>query len=154
MLAIADGHHVLAVASFSIGAAFAQERGFRFTETTGRAVIMDADLQQEAADMRWRRPCILAALKAVPASTAGCDVGYVAEDHFVCPSRKPSGYTITNEVIGEQHYEVTIRRRSGVCRRRPARHDHHQCSGVQAAICRLQTPQPLQVQWPFRPWLA
>ena len=39
---------LLAVASFSFGAAFAQESGFRFTETTGRAVIMEADLQQEA----------------------------------------------------------------------------------------------------------
>ena len=61
---------LLAVASFSIGAASAQERGFRFTETTGRAVIMDADLQQEARLMALEEALYLAALEGVPASTA------------------------------------------------------------------------------------
>ena len=103
---------LLAVASFSVGAASAQERGFRFTETTGRAVIMDADLQQEARLMALEEALYLAALEggasingfsAVMSDTA-------IEDHFVVrPASRILDYTITNEVIGEQHYEVTIR---------------------------------------------
>lgn len=108
----------LAAIGFSAGAASAQSlgqsgtKGFRFTETTGRAVIVDAAMQQEARMMALEEALYLAALEggasidgfsAVMSDTA-------IEDHFVVrPASRILDYTITSEVIGDQHYEVTIR---------------------------------------------
>ena len=111
----------LAIISFTMGAASAQSlgqstsvksQGFHFAETTGRAVILDAALQQEARLMALEEALYLAALQG------GADInGYSAvmtdtaiEDHFVVrPASRILDYTITDEVIGDQHYEVSIR---------------------------------------------
>jgi hypothetical protein len=103
---------LLACIFFVLGASTGQAAGFRFTETTGRAVIMDSAMEQEARMLALEDALYLAALEggaringfsAVMADTT-------LEDHFVVrPASRILDYTITNEVIDGEHYEVSIR---------------------------------------------
>lgn len=103
---------ILSIACFFIGATAGQAAGMRFTETTGRAVIIDPALEQQARMMALEDALYLAALEG----GARID-GFSAvmtdsslEDHFVIrPASRILDYTITNEVIDDLHYEVSIR---------------------------------------------
>jgi hypothetical protein len=103
---------VLAFACFILGATAGQAGGMRFTETTGRAVIIDPAMEQEARMMALEDALYLAALEG----GARID-GFSAvmtdsslEDHFVIrPASRILDYTITNEVIDDLHYQVSIR---------------------------------------------
>ena len=117
---------VLAFACFILGATAVQAGGMRFTETTGRAVIIDPAMEQEARMMALEDALYLAALEG----GARID-GFSAvmtdsslEDHFVIrPASRILDYTITNEVIDDLHYQVSIRAAvgdlpKGTCRHR------------------------------------
>ena len=103
---------LLAFACFIIGATVGHANGMRFTETTGRAAIIDPDMEQEARIMALEDALYLAALEggaridgfsAVMTDTS-------LEDHFVIrPASRILDYTITNEVIDGLHYQVSIR---------------------------------------------
>ena len=103
---------LLAFACFIIGATVGHANGMRFTETTGRAAIIDPDMEQEARMMALEDALYLAALEggaridgfsAVMTDTS-------LEDHFVIrPASRILDYTITNEVIDGLHYQVSIR---------------------------------------------
>ena len=103
---------VLSIIAFMLGSGTARAEGFRFAETTGRAVIIDPSSQQEARLLALEEALYMAALEggarvngftAVTASTA-------VEDHFVVqPASRILDYTITNEVMDETHYMVSIR---------------------------------------------
>jgi len=102
----------LAVLCFVIGATSGHAAGMRFTETTGRAVILDPAMEQEARMIALEDALYLAALEG------GARInGFSAvmtdsslEDHFVIrPASRILDYTITNEVIDDLHYEVSIR---------------------------------------------
>lgn len=103
---------VLSIVAFMLGSGTARAEGFRFAETTGRAVIMDPSSQQEARLLALEEALYTAALEggarvngftAITASTA-------VEDHFVVqPASRILDYTITNEVMDETHYMVSIR---------------------------------------------
>ena len=103
---------MLAFACFVLGATVGHAAGMRFTETTGRAVIIDASMEQEARMTALEDALYLAALEG----GARID-GFSAvmtdsslEDHFVIrPASRILDYTITNEVIDDLHYEVSIR---------------------------------------------
>ena len=103
---------MLAFACFVLGATAGHAAGMRFTETTGRAVIIDASMEQEARMTALEDALYLAALEG----GARID-GFSAvmtdsslEDHFVIrPASRILDYTITNEVIDDLHYEVSIR---------------------------------------------
>ena len=102
----------LACICFVIGATTVQAAGLRFTETTGRAVILDSAMEREAHMLALEDALYLAALdggaringfSAVMSDTT-------LEDHFVIrPASRILDYTITNEVIDGEHYEVSIR---------------------------------------------
>ena len=102
----------LACICFVIGATTVQAAGLRFTETTGRAVILDSAMEREARMLALEDALYLAALdggaringfSAVMSDTT-------LEDHFVIrPASRILDYTITNEVIDGEHYEVSIR---------------------------------------------
>ena len=86
--------------------------GFRFAEATGRAVIM-----HEAATDEARMIALEDALYQV-ALQGGAEVnGFSAvttdttlSDHFVVrPSSRILDYTITNEIVDDDHYMVTVR---------------------------------------------
>lgn len=86
--------------------------GFRFAEATGRAVIM-----HEAAKDEARLIALEDALYQV-ALQGGAEVnGFSAvssdttlSDHFVVrPSSRILDYTITNEIVDDQHYMVSVR---------------------------------------------
>ena len=103
---------VLTFAFFLLGAATGHAAGFRFTETTGRAVIMDSAMEREARMLALEDALYLAALEG------GAQInGYSAvmtdtsiEDNFIIrPASRILDYTIVNEVIDGQHYEVSIR---------------------------------------------
>ena len=103
---------VLTFAFFVLGAATGHAGGFRFTETTGRAVILDSTMEQEARMLALEDALYLAALEG------GARInGYSAvmtdtsiEDNFVVrPASRILDYAIVNEVIDGQHYEVSIR---------------------------------------------
>ena len=103
---------LLACIFFVLGASTGQAAGFRFTETTGRGVIMDSAMEQEARMLAGAGALYLGArgggaringFSAVMADTT-------LEDHFVVrPASRILDYTITNEVIDGEHYEVSIR---------------------------------------------
>ena len=103
---------LLAVACFMLGATAGHAGGMRFTETTGRAAIIDPAMEQEARMMALEDALYLAALEG----GARID-GFSAvmtdsslEDHFVIrPASRILDYTITNEVIDDLHYQVSIR---------------------------------------------
>ena len=104
---------MLAVACFGLGATTGHAAGsMRFTETTGRAAIIDPAMEQEARMMALEDALYLAALEG----GARID-GFSAvmtdsslEDHFVIrPASRILDYTITNEVIDDLHYQVSIR---------------------------------------------
>ena len=103
---------MLAVGCFVLGATTGHAAGMRFTETTGRAVIIDPEMEQEARMMALEDALYLAALEG----GARID-GFSAvmtdsslEDHFVIrPASRILDYTITNEVIDDLHYQVSIR---------------------------------------------
>ena len=103
---------LLAFACFILGATAGQASGMRFTETTGRATIIDPAMEQEARMMALEDALYLAALEG----GARID-GFSAvmtdsslEDHFVIrPASRILDYTITNEVIDDLHYQVSIR---------------------------------------------
>ena len=97
--------------TMSISAAMGSD-GFRFAEATGRAVIM-----HEAAKDEARLIALEDALYQV-ALQGGAEVnGFSAvssdttlSDHFVVrPSSRILDYTITNEIVDDQHYMVSIR---------------------------------------------
>ena len=103
---------MLAVGCFVLGATTGHAAGMRFTETTGRAVIIDPEMEQEARMMALEDALYLAALEG----GARID-GFSAvmtdsslEDHFVIrPASRILDYTIINEVIDDLHYQVSIR---------------------------------------------
>ena len=103
---------LLAFVCFILGATAGQASGMRFTETTGRAAIIDPAMEQEARMMALEDALYLAALEG----GARID-GFSAvmtdsslEDHFVIrPASRILDYTITNEVIDDLHYQVSIR---------------------------------------------
>ena len=103
---------MLAFACFVLGATAGHAAGMRFTETTGRAVILDPAMEQEARMTALEDALYLAALEG----GARID-GFSAvmtdsslEDHFVIrPASRILDYTITNEVIDDLHYQVSIR---------------------------------------------
>jgi len=103
---------LLACIFFVLGASTGQAAAFRFTETTGRAVIMDAAMEQEARMLALEDALYLAALEG-GASINGFSAvmsDTTIEDHFVVrPASRILDYTITNEVIDGEHYEVSIR---------------------------------------------
>ena len=103
---------MLAFACFFLGATSGHAAGMRFTETTGRAAIIDPAMEQEARMMALEDALYLAALEG----GARID-GFSAvmtdsslEDHFVIrPASRILDYTITNEVVDDLHYQVSIR---------------------------------------------
>ena len=103
---------LLAFACFILGATAGHAGGMRFTETTGRAAIIDPAMEQEARMTALEDALYLAALEG----GARID-GFSAvmtdsslEDHFVIrPASRILDYTITNEVIDDLHYQVSIR---------------------------------------------
>ncbi len=103
---------MLAFACFVLGATTVHAASMRFTETTGRAAIIDPAMEQEARMMALEDALYLAALEG----GARID-GFSAvmtdsslEDHFVIrPASRILDYTITNEVIDDLHYQVSIR---------------------------------------------
>ena len=103
---------MLAFACFVLGATAGHAASMRFTETTGRAAIIDPAMEQEARMMALEDALYLAALEG----GARID-GFSAvmtdsslEDHFVIrPASRILDYTITNEVIDDLHYQVSIR---------------------------------------------
>ena len=103
---------MLAFACFVLGATAGHAAGMRFTETTGRAVILDPAMEQEARMTALEDALYLAALEG----GARID-GFSAvmtdsslEDHFVIrPASRILDYTIINEVIDDLHYQVSIR---------------------------------------------
>ena len=103
---------MLAFACFILGATISHAASMRFTETTGRAVIIDPEMEQEARRMALEDALYLAALEG----GARID-GFSAvmtdsslQDHFVIrPASRILDYTITNEVIDDLHYQVSIR---------------------------------------------
>ena len=103
---------LLACIFFVLGASSGQAAAFRFTETTGRAVIMDNAMEQEARMLALEDALYLAALEG-GASINGFSAvmsDTTLEDPFVVrPASRILDYTITNEVIDGEHYEVSIR---------------------------------------------
>ena len=103
---------MLAFACFFLGATTGHAASMRFTETTGRAAIIDPAMEQEARMMALEDALYLAALEG----GARID-GFSAvmtdsslEDHFVIrPASRILDYTITNEVVDDLHYQVSIR---------------------------------------------
>ena len=103
---------LLAFVCFILGATAGHAASMRFTETTGRAAIIDPEMEQEARMMALEDALYLAALEG----GARID-GFSAvmtdsslEDHFVIrPASRILDYTITNEVIDDLHYQVSIR---------------------------------------------
>ena len=103
---------VLSIVAFILGSGSARADGFRFAETTGRAVIMDPSSQQDARLLALEEALYMAALEggakvngftAITASTA-------VEDHFVVrPASRILDYVVTNEVMDDTHYMVSIR---------------------------------------------
>ena len=106
---------MLAFACFVIGATAGQAQtpaGLRFAETTGRAVIIDPAMEQEARMLALEEALYLAALEggARIDGFSAVMTDSALEDHFVIrPASRILDYTITNEVIDDLHYQVSIR---------------------------------------------
>ena len=103
---------MLAFGCFVLGATAGHAADMRFTETTGRAVILDPDMEQEARMTALEDALYLAALEGgarIDGFSAVMTDSSV-EDHFVIrPASRILDYTITNEVIDDLHYQVSIR---------------------------------------------
>ena len=103
---------ILAFACFVLGATAGHAASLRFTETTGRAAIIDPAMEQEARMMALEDALYLAALEG-GARIDGFSVVMTdssLEDHFVIrPASRILDYTITHEVIDDLHYQVSIR---------------------------------------------
>lgn len=86
-------------------------KGFEFVTTTGRAVIMHKDAEQEARMIALEDALYSAALQG-GAQINGFSLittDTAIDDHFVVrPASRILDYTIINEVIEEEHYAVTI----------------------------------------------
>jgi len=106
---------VLAFACFVLGATAGHAQmpgGMRFAETTGRAVIIDPAMEQEARMMALEEALYLAALEggARIDGFSAVTTNSALEDHFVVrPASRILDYTITNEVVDDLHYQVSIR---------------------------------------------
>ena len=103
---------VLACICFVLGTTAGHAAGLRFTETTGRAVILDSAMEQEARMLALEDALYLAALEGGAKINGFSAVmsDTTLEDHFVVrPASRILDYNITNEVIDGQHYEVSIR---------------------------------------------
>ena len=85
--------------------------GFEFVQTTGRAVIMHQDAEQEARMMALEDALYTAALQG-GAEINGFSIittDTAIDDHFVVrPASRILDYRIVNEVVEEEHYAVTI----------------------------------------------
>ena len=103
---------LLACICFVIGATTVHAAGLRFTETTGRAVILDSAMEREARMLALEDALYLAALEGGARINGFSAVmsDTTLEDHFVIqPASRILDYTIINEVIDGEHYEVSIR---------------------------------------------
>lgn len=103
---------VLACICFVLGTTAGHAAGLRFTETTGRAVILDSAMEQEARMLALEDALYLAALEGGAKINGFSAVmsDTTLEDHFVVrPASRILDYNITNEVIDGEHYEVSIR---------------------------------------------
>jgi hypothetical protein len=86
--------------------------GFRFAEATGRAVIMHEAAKDEARLIALEDALYQVALqggaKVNGFSAVSSDT--TLSDHFVVrPSSRILDYTITNEIVDDQHYMVSVR---------------------------------------------
>ena len=102
---------VLATMSVLLGSMHAWATGFEFVQTTGRAVIMHQDAEQEARLMALEDALYTAALHG-GAKINGFSIittDTAIDDHFVVrPASRILDYRIINEVVEEEHYAVTI----------------------------------------------
>ena len=103
---------LLVTLKLAIGANSVSLASLRFTETTGRAAIIDPEMVSEARLVALEDALYLAALQG------GAQInGFSAvmtdtsiEDHFVIrPASRILDYTIINEVVDDVHYEVQIK---------------------------------------------
>ena len=94
-----------------LGGLQAMASGFEFVQTTGRAVIMHQDAEQEARMMALEDALYTAALQG-GAEINGFSIittDTAIDDHFVVrPASRILDYRIVNEVVEEEHYAVTI----------------------------------------------
>ena len=85
--------------------------GFEFVQTTGRAVIMHKDAEQEARLVALEDALYTAALHG-GAEIDGFSLittDTAIDDHFVVrPASRILDYRIVNEVVEDEHYAVTI----------------------------------------------
>jgi hypothetical protein len=97
---------------FARGIMPASAAGFDFVDVTGRAVIASEETEFEARLMALEDALYLAALQG-GAKIDGFSLvtaDSAIEDHFVVrPSSRILDYTITNEMVEEEHYIVSIR---------------------------------------------
>ena len=97
---------------FGRGIMPASAAGFDFVDVTGRAVIASEETEFEARLMALEDALYLAALQG-GAKIDGFSLvtaDSAIEDHFVVrPSSRILDYTITNEMVEEEHYIVSIR---------------------------------------------
>ena len=103
---------VLSVVGFTLGSGSARADSFRFAETTGRAVIMGPESQQEARLLALEEALYLAALEGgAKINGFSAVMGTTAiDDHFVVqPATRILDYTVTNEMVDDTHYTVSIR---------------------------------------------
>ena len=103
---------VLSVVAFTLGSGSARADSFRFAETTGRAVIMGPESQQEARLLALEEALYLAALEGgAKINGFSAVMGTTAiDDHFVVqPATRILDYTVTNEMVDDTHYTVSIR---------------------------------------------
>ncbi len=101
----------LAMMFVLLGGLQAIASGFEFVQTTGRAVIMHQDAEQEARMMALEDALYTAALQG-GAEINGFSIittDTAIDDHFVVrPASRILDYRIVNEVVEEEHYAVTI----------------------------------------------
>ena len=101
----------LAMMFVLLGGLQASAGGFEFVQTTGRAVIMHQDAEQEARMMALEDALYTAALQG-GAEINGFSIittDTAIDDHFVVrPASRILDYRIVNEVVEEEHYAVTI----------------------------------------------
>lgn len=86
--------------------------GFRFAEATGRAVIMDDAAQDEARMIALEDALYQVALQggAEVNGFSAVSADTTLTDHFIVrPSSRILDYTITNEIVDDQHYMVSVR---------------------------------------------
>ncbi len=94
-----------------LGSMLASAKAFEFVQTTGRAIIMHQDAEQEARMMALEDALYSAALQG-GAEIDGFSIittDTAINDHFVVrPASRILDYSIINEVVEEEHYAVTI----------------------------------------------